>query len=548
MSFDDALHDLALRAAQAHATGSGFPAADLVARARRARRRRTTAVAAVSAAAVAAVAFAGIAVAGLERDDQQLADWGVPYHLCGEPVSADPVRDGIELSVESAAPTVAAGPDVPWTADLVLGSMTTEDRLGTLVDATVVAVRDGVVVGVQAQPVNPLAGEPTELASQGTVTVPLEVAIVSCSGAGNVDATGQEMVPVALPEGPYEVYVQQGWVDGHGADAASASPLRLTAGPLPLTVAAAGTAAADGTPMCGDPVTAADPALGVAWSGTVPASLESGSMTLLALRLGTSGDERWRGTSAHATPHVLLVRDGVVVGGTWSELPSTSLDIPLGGSERVSQTVRGVGCGTDGAPLGEPLPVGDYEIWLASALTPSGGRSHVLVDGPWPVEIVEATAASFPECSAPEPSIHQLPDLGLALAAEVPPVVPTIGGRVQFGTTVAATQGRSARVTVPGMVLVLVRDGVAVGLVPLDEESPEIVVGPDQVVDRRGSGTVMGCDPEGDGGALPSGEYTAWPGMQVMVGEVTEPDGTTTSIPALSWVFANPVTVTMEAP
>lgn len=548
MSFDDALHDLALRAAQAHASGSGLPAAALVDRARRARRRRTTAVAAVSAAAVAAVAFAGIAVAGLDRDEQQLADWGVPYHLCGEPVSADPARDGIELSVEAAAPIVAAGTDVPWTGDLVLSSMTTEDRLGTLVDATVVAVRDGVVVGVQAEPVNPLAGMPTELASQGSVTVPLAVPIVSCSGEGQVDATGQEMVPVALPEGPYEVYVQQGWVDGHGADAASVSPLRLTAGPLPLTVGPAGTAAADGTPTCGDPVTASDGTSGVSWSGNVPPSLETGSMTLLELRLGATGDERWRGTSAHATPHVLIVRDGVVVGGTWSELPSTSLDIPVGGSERVTQTVRGVGCGTDDARLGEPLPVGDYQIWLASALTPSGGQPQVLVDGPWPVQVVEATAASFPECSAPEPSIHELPDLGLTLAAEVPDTIPTIGGRVEFATTVAATQGRSARVTVPGMVLVLVRDGVAVGLVPLDEESPEIVVGPDQVVDRRGSGTVMGCDPEGDGGALPPGEYTVWPGMQVMVGEVTDPDGTTTSIPALSWVFANPVTVTMEAP
>lgn len=548
MSFDDALHDLALRAAHTHAAGEGLPAAALVERARRARRRHTTVVAAVSAAAVAAVAFAGIAVAGLGRDTQQLADWGVPYQLCGEPVSADPVGDGIGLTVDAAAPFVAAGTDVPWTADVTLSSLTTEDRLGTLVDATVVAVRDGVVVGVQAEPVNPLAGMPAELSSQGSMTVPVEVPIVACTGEGKVDATGLEMVPDALPEGDYEVYVQQGWVDVQGPDAATAAPLRLTAGPLPLTVGPSGTAApGDGTPVCGDTVVASGGGLDLAWSGTMPTSLESGSLSLLELRLGALG-ERWRGTAAHATPHVLLVRDGVVVGGTWSELESTSLDIPAGASERVSQSVRAVGCGTDSAPLGEPLPVGEYQIWLASALTPSGGEQQVLVDGPWSVPVVEATAASFPECSAPEPSIHQLPDVGLTLAAEVPSTLPTIGGQVEFGVVVAATQGRSARVTVPGMVLVLVRDGVAVGLVPLEEDSPEIVVGPDQWVDRRGSGTVMGCAPDGEGGVLEPGEYTVWPGMQVMVGEVIELDGTTQSIPSLTWVFANPVVVTMEAP
>jgi hypothetical protein len=374
------------------------------ARVRRRRARRTAATGAVALAAVGALVVGVPQVLGAAGGTGvgASADWPAEFVLCGQPL-ADVVAAPGRVQQTLVRSRDVIGTDRTW-----LGTTSTRvDGAAAVADAPtdveVVLVRDGVVVGLA-----------TEGGEQGRVVVDLEEDVATSTGPGTAEwAYGARLVSCdqypdgagrsEVPAGEYEVVMTQTvtWTEPDGGSgtgqATVTAPLRVTDEPSD---------AQDSPEACGartsDLARTAGPQANpfqVTLDARVPATVAPGSTLRFTVTATNEGATAVAGTSG--PPDVLLTRDGRVVAVT-TDHEDVALDVDLapGASRATDAGLDLVACGvlvTDdvaGTSGGDPLPPGDYEVWVTTDLvltTPTardGGptREH-LVYGPWPLRV-----------------------------------------------------------------------------------------------------------------------------------------------------------------
>jgi len=381
------------------------------ARVRRRRRVRAAGRGAVALLAVGVVALAGPALVGSVLGGTggrgapvaAQGDWPAQFARCGLPV-ADVLaaRSPVSASLEHAVDRVA-GARV-WTGVLRTHVDPAVADAAWVVGTDVSLVRDGVVVGVQegwglsrltdVLPVEPGTPEPLPLVTD------VAADLRSCDQVP--DGVGDPRVPA----GTYDVVVTQtvGWFAADGTTRAGQASVTRQ-----VTVADDEVPSEPAPEGCGGDTGAlarlagpeANP-FAVTLDADVPAAARAGELlrfTVTATNEGPAGVEGWTGH-----PSVLLTHDGRVVA-----VPGGRDDIGLDatlypgasiGYDAVAElhdcTTLGVGrhASTSG---GDPLPPGDYEVWVAMDffLTapagddgPEGDRTDVhLLYGPWPLTL-----------------------------------------------------------------------------------------------------------------------------------------------------------------
>lgn len=543
------------------------PVALVRARARRRRGARTAGAAGVLAAVVAGVA---VVVPQLTRSDEHAVADVAPDApaLCGWTTAQLAADDGIVATAGDAstdlwvatATVTAAEParEGPWhvaveslvdapTADLV------RPPAGGTIASSVVVLRDGAVVGVLDGTSDMSLAEASRvqvdwLPREFPVTTELDDAVVSC-------ATGRA---TALEPGDYELVATTtvAWDDRYVARSTS-EPFGVT---VPGTVASDDptSGASDGTVTCGGSDealrTLADPRTNPAplrvELPTLPASARSGEQLSVPVSVTNDGAQPLHGSAA--TPTLVLVRDGTVVGGLDPAVsiaylvdlePGESTPLEVGGSWLSTGSLLRA-CTADGNP-GATLEPGAYDVWVVVSVIPddaagnpdvaseihaAGGPVPLTLEGPTgtaepgtpPTSTDKpiAPAASFVGCGTDEAMLQQhveaSSDLPLAIVAH-PSASARPGSSLDAGARVENRSDAHVASAFTGYGLAhVVRDGVVVATyqaMPEPQVSVDLDPGESQPV-MAGVAledcTTSSRPGAGDGEPLAPGTYDVW--------------------------------------
>lgn len=354
----------------------------MVTRIRRRRAARATATGALSLGSVAAVALGAVALIDLGSGGETRPAATVP--------ATAPAHDGAPLACGQQLPETLVGDDaLAFTGETTSNVDPGGDLLATLrwwstgaeeityssARVDVAVVRDGVVVGVAGEAL-PLGTEPVTLETTETGTLGSFAAGLPLAGCDGD----------ALAAGSYRV-VATVTLAGQG------ETWRASAGPWPLTVASApsgaatdaearvqeilAAAAADAASLpfgqCGSVVPDAE-----SWPLTLELDLDSGSGMRYApgerlqgvALLGASGVRSARAQVPDAGPTVVLVRDGVVVGGTVpAEGRTRLLSVTASGPQVLATGGVAEVCALPGAAGAVGLPAGIYQAYAVVPVT-----------------------------------------------------------------------------------------------------------------------------------------------------------------------------------
>ncbi|KMM44303.1 hypothetical protein CWIS_16975 [Cellulomonas sp. A375-1] len=531
-------------------------------RARRRRAGRTTAAAGALALVVAGVAVAvprladggggGLAVAAdapeqcrVTASQIRAGDGVVRAHGAGTggwvvetriaPDSFEPVRQGPWALAVS---TVADMPGADYVGTPLGGSIAT----------SVVLVRDGAVVAV----LDGSQDMPLDVARQVAVDMepkpfPFELDLagdfVSC-------ATGEDAV---LAPGTYELMATSTvtWsLTGPESDAPGTPYFaRSTSEPLEVVVPIDGAPIGAGPTACGapddelrdlaDPQT--NPAPLLLSASSVPRTAASGKN--LSLQLAVTNDGPAHIDARTGYPEVVLVRDGVVVGGP-GPIEAIGIDLSLdpGASTPLDAGTLLLSCTDDTTPL-EP---GDYEVWALSTFTPLGpdGARETDADdwsaaaGPWPLQVtgdavVDDQMPGLLEmtCGTSADELAQW----AAITQESPLAVEATAAPADGALSVTVTNSGDVPVTLlPDHLSAGLSDGeqvVGMGLTAMYDATTTTLQPGESTTFSTTFGDAEGCD-----GPLSAGTYDAWAALSLTV------DGTPSTL------VAGPVPVELATP
>lgn len=236
---------------------------------------------------------------------------------------------------------------------------------------------------------------------------------------------------------------------------------------------------------------------------------------------------------ADAQPTLVLVRDGVIVGGGAFSQGLTGPAL-AGETGRYTMTDPLQAC-----PGSAPLTAGDYAAWVVVTGTPLGGTDPVLnAGGPWALTLTDPGATAEPvtqyfRCGEPLPfTVRTRPiDHGLTLAADIPETwaTPDTEWSAALGTSGGATI--LANVGLVPRIVFVDSAGLVAGFAWGASGAVDLVeVGPTTMAILQGPTYVLACRPDGsavDTGAagLAPGQYDAWPFATAVRKEVHQPDG-----------------------
>ncbi len=242
---------------------------------------------------------------------------------------------------------------------------------------------------------------------------------------------------------------------------------------------------------------------------------------------------------AGARPTLVLVRDGVIVGGG-------ALDQGVRGPALAGEAGEyRMTAPPQACPGSSTLPAGDYSAWVVVTATPLGATGPVLnAGGPWSLTLTEPGATADPvaqyfRCGEPLPfTVHTRPlDHGLSLAADLPEVWAP-------ATEWSATIGATGDLTILGNVGLVPRivfvdsAGLVAGFAWGSSGAVDpFEVGPATTATLQGPTYVLACQPDGtatdaDEAGLAAGDYDAWPFATAVRKEVHHADGTAEVPPA----------------
>ncbi|UZN02428.1 hypothetical protein [Cellulomonas sp. S1-8] len=398
---DDALDD-AERAGATYEVPLGL----VRTRVRRSRRTRAAARGAVALTGVAAVALAVPWALGGSGRGPAVAqgDWPAQFTRCGASVTGTEGADDagpLSVTIENARATIGADRVALVTTSVSAdpGAVAEVHQAGTEVSL----LRDGVVVGVEDDAAPVVVHEPElrqDPPAPGTSVWSFGTGIVSC--AQYPDGGGDPRVPA----GEYDLVVAQ-TVDWRAPDGRNASTVVSRTWPVTVTEDEGVDAplpdecGGDAAELAAIAGPEANP-FAVTLDADVPPVAAAGAdlrFTVTATNEGTAAVAGWTGH-----PDVLLTRDGRVVGvpGASDDLgldatmsPGTSIGFDAWTALHDCTTL-GVGEHVSTSD-GDPLPPGEYEVWVAMELFlttpagtdgPEGDRTDVrLVHGPWPLTL-----------------------------------------------------------------------------------------------------------------------------------------------------------------
>ncbi len=451
------------------------------------------------------------------------------------PGTLEPARQGRWAVAVS---TTADMPTADYVGTPMGGSIATSVVL--VRDGAVVAVLDGshdmsleeaqqVAVDMQPQPF------PFDLDLAGT--------FVSCE-------TGQDAV---LDPGTYELVatstIRWGLV-APGSDVPGDSyDARSTSDPLEVVVPAGNSTPLAGPTTCGatddelrdlaDPQTNPAPLLLSARS--IPRTAPSGKHASLRVAVTNDGTAHIDARTGH--PEVVLVRDGVVVGGP-GPIEAIGIDLSLdpGASTPLDAGTLLLSCADDTTPL-EP---GDYEVWALSTFTPLGpdGAPETDADdwsaaaGPWDLRITGDTVVDDQvpgllemTCGTSADELAQW----AAITQESPLTVEATAAPAGGALSVTVTNNGDAPVTLlPDHLSAGLSDGeqvVGMGPTAMHDATPTTLQPGESTTFSTTVSSPDGCD-----APLGAGTYDAWAALALTL------DGTPSTL------VGGPVTVALGSP
>lgn len=529
-------------------------------RARRRRAGRTTAAAGALALVVAGVAVAVPRLADGDGGLRLAAD--APAQCSVSPaqiragdgvVGADGGDGGWVVETRVVPGTLQPARQGRWAmAVSTTADMQAADYLGTplggSIATSVVLVRDGAVVAVLDGSYDMSLEEARSVAvDMQPQPFPLDVDLagtfVSCE-------TGEDAV---LDAGTYELVATSTIRFGlaaRGSDVpGDLHDARSTSEPLQVVVPAGSSTPLAGPTTCGatddelrdlaDPQT--NPAPLLLSASSVPRTAASGKN--LSLQLAVTNDGPAHIDARTGYPEVVLVRDGVVVGGP-GPIEAIGIDLSLdpGASTPLDAGTLLLSCTDDTTPL-EP---GDYEVWALSTFTPLGpdGARETDADdwsaaaGPWPLQVtgdavVDDQMPGLLEmtCGTSADELAQW----AAITQESPLAVEATAAPADGALSVTVTNSGDVPVTLlPDHLSAGLSDGeqvVGMGLTAMYDATTTTL--------QPGESTTFSTtysDPEGCDGPLSAGTYDAWAALSLTVGDTP------------STLVAGPVPVELATP
>ncbi|GEA83733.1 hypothetical protein [Cellulomonas gelida] len=529
-------------------------------RARRRRAGRTTAAAGALALVVAGVAVAVPRLADGDGGLRLAAD--APAQCSVSPaqiragdgvVGADGGDGGWVVETRVVPGTLQPARQGRWAmAVSTTADMQAADYLGTplggSIATSVVLVRDGAVVAVLDGSYDMSLEEARSVAvDMQPQPFPLDVDLagtfVSCE-------TGEDAV---LDAGTYQLVATSTIRFGlaaRGSDVpGDLHDARSTSEPLQVVVPAGSSTPLAGPTTCGatddelrdlaDPQT--NPAPLLLSASSVPRTAASGKN--LSLQLAVTNDGPAHIDARTGYPEVVLVRDGVVVGGP-GPIEAIGIDLSLdpGASTPLDAGTLLLSCTDDTTPL-EP---GDYEVWALSTFTPLGpdGARETDADdwsaaaGPWPLQVtgdavVDDQMPGLLEmtCGTSADELAQW----AAITQESPLAVEATAAPADGALSVTVTNSGDVPVTLlPDHLSAGLSDGeqvVGMGLTAMYDATTTTL--------QPGESTTFSTtysDPEGCDGPLSTGTYDTWAALGVTV------DGTPSTL------VAGPVPVELATP
>lgn len=529
-------------------------------RARRRRAGRTTAAAGALALVVAGVAVAVPRLADGDGGLRLAAD--APAQCSVSPaqiragdgvVGADGGDGGWVVETRVVPGTLQPARQGRWAmAVSTTADMQAADYLGTplggSIATSVVLVRDGAVVAVLDGSYDMSLEEARSVAvDMQPQPFPLDVDLagtfVSCE-------TGEDAV---LDAGTYELVATSTIRFGlaaRGSDVpGDLHDARSTSEPLQVVVPAGSSTPLAGPTTCGatddelrdlaDPQT--NPAPLLLSASSVPRTAASGKN--LSLQLAVTNDGPAHIDARTGYPEVVLVRDGVVVGGP-GPIEAIGIDLSLdpGASTPLDAGTLLLSCTDDTTPL-EP---GDYEVWALSTFTPLGpdGARETDADdwsaaaGPWPLQVtgdavvddqmpglLEMTCGTFADELAQWAAITQ----------ESPLAVEATAAPADGALSVTVTNSGDVPVTLlPDHLSAGLSDGeqvVGMGLTAMYDATTTTLQPGESTTFSTTFGDAEGCD-----GPLSAGTYDAWAALSLTVGDTP------------STLVAGPVPVELATP
>ncbi|MCR6704404.1 MAG: hypothetical protein NVV66_06805 [Cellulomonas sp.] len=529
-------------------------------RARRRRAGRTTAAAGALALVVAGVAVAVPRLADGDGGLRLAAD--APAQCSVSPaqiragdgvVGADGGDGGWVVETRVVPGTLQPARQGRWAmAVSTTADMQAADYLGTplggSIATSVVLVRDGAVVAVLDGSYDMSLEEARSVAvDMQPQPFPLDVdlagTLVSCE-------TGEDAV---LDAGTYELVATSTIRFGlaaRGSDVpGDLHDARSTSEPLQVVVPAGSSTPLAGPTTCGatddelrdlaDPQT--NPAPLLLSASSVPRTAASGKN--LSLQLAVTNDGPAHIDARTGYPEVVLVRDGVVVGGP-GPIEAIGIDLSLdpGASTPLDAGTLLLSCTDDTTPL-EP---GDYEVWALSTFTPLGpdGARETDADdwsaaaGPWPLQVtgdavVDDQMPGLLEmtCGTSADELAQW----AAITQESPLAVEATAAPADGALSVTVTNSGDVPVTLlPDHLSAGLSDGeqvVGMGLTAMYDATTTTLQPGESTTFSTTFGDAEGCD-----GPLSAGTYDAWAALSLTV------DGTPSTL------VAGPVPVELATP
>ncbi len=529
-------------------------------RARRRRAGRTTAAAGALALVVAGVAVAVPRLADGDGGLRLAAD--APAQCSVSPaqiragdgvVGADGGDGGWVVETRVVPGTLQPERQGRWAmAVSTTADMQAADYLGTplggSIATSVVLVRDGAVVAVLDGSYDMSLEEARSVAvDMQPQPFPLDVDLagtfVSCE-------TGEDAV---LDAGTYELVATSTIRFGlaaRGSDVpGDLHDARSTSEPLQVVVPAGSSTPLAGPTTCGatddelrdlaDPQT--NPAPLLLSASSVPRTAASGKN--LSLQLAVTNDGPAHIDARTGYPEVVLVRDGVVVGGP-GPIEAIGIDLSLdpGASTPLDAGTLLLSCTDDTTPL-EP---GDYEVWALSTFTPLGpdGARETDADdwsaaaGPWPLQVtgdavVDDQMPGLLEmtCGTSADELAQW----AAITQESPLAVEATAAPADGALSVTVTNSGDVPVTLlPDHLSAGLSDGeqvVGMGLTAMYDATTTTLQPGESTTFSTTFGDAEGCD-----GPLSAGTYDAWAALSLTV------DGTPSTL------VAGPVPVELATP
>lgn len=529
-------------------------------RARRRRAGRTTAAAGALALVVAGVAVAVPRLADGDGGLRLAAD--APAQCSVSPaqiragdgvVGADGGDGGWVVETRVVPGTLQPARQGRWAmAVSTTADMQAADYLGTplggSIATSVVLVRDGAVVAVLDGSYDMSLEEARSVAvDMQPQPFPLDVDLagtfVSCE-------TGEDAV---LDAGTYELVATSTIRFGlaaRGSDVpGDLHDARSTSEPLQVVVPAGSSTPLAGPTTCGatddelrdlaDPQT--NPAPLLLSASSVPRTAASGKN--LSLQLAVTNDGPAHIDARTGYPEVVLVRDGVVVGGP-GPIEAIGIDLSLdpGASTPLDAGTLLLSCTDDTTPL-EP---GDYEVWALSTFTPLGpdGARETDADdwsaaaGPWPLQVtgdavVDDQMPGLLEmtCGTSADELAQW----AAITQESPLAVEATAAPADGALSVTVTNSGDVPVTLlPDHLSAGLSDGeqvVGMGLTAMYDATTTTLQPGESTTFSTTFGDAEGCD-----GPLSAGTYDAWAALSLTVGDTP------------STLVAGPVPVELATP